>query len=95
MSPLKRAAIIAAVALGPLLLYINACGNIHQSPCGVAAIPAVLLVVPTLMLPVAGSEAMSWVAIAVTTFIIATGLAWVALGAAAALRRRPGSSLKR
>jgi hypothetical protein len=87
MSPLARAAVVSAVALAPLLVYINACGNIHESPCGFAALPAVALVLPTLFLPIASSKLLSWIGVAISTFIITTALVWLVLRVRAAARR--------
>jgi len=46
---LKRAAIIAALLLVPLGLFVNACGSIHNSECGGAlTLVAFALLMPTL-----------------------------------------------
>ncbi len=49
-SRLMWAALMSAAAVGPLALFASACGNIHQSTCGVASPFAVALVVPSLIL---------------------------------------------
>lgn len=87
MTLVQKAAVVSGVALGPLLFYVNACGNIHESPCGLAAIPAVVLVLPALFLPFGGSKWLDWTAIALSTFIITTGVAWVVLRLRASVKR--------
>jgi hypothetical protein len=90
---LMRATLVAAAAVGPLALFANACGNIHQSACGLASLPAVALVVPPLVLAssLAGPESpawLFWLFFCLFTFVVVTVLAWAFLSGVALFTRR-------
>ncbi|MGH7166861.1 MAG: hypothetical protein ACREIS_15190 [Nitrospiraceae bacterium] len=93
---LKYAALIAVLSLPPLIVFANACGQIHGRACGFLQLFALLFVIPPLVVssivaPSDASDRTFWMAFVGVNFLIVGALAYFGLSLFAVFRRSPGT----
>jgi hypothetical protein len=71
---MKSALIISALVVGSLVLFVSACGSVHNSSCGVLTFVALLVLAPTdaalSIIPGGSSAGGFWLVFTIVTFLM-------------------------
>jgi uncharacterized membrane protein YdjX (TVP38/TMEM64 family) len=93
----KYAVLVAVLSLPPLIVFANACGQIHGRVCGFLQFVALLFVIPplvvsSLLAPSDAGDRTFWMAFVCLNVLIVGAVAYVGIYLGAVFRRSPGTS---
>ena len=93
---LKYAALVAGLSLSPLIVFANACGQIHGRVCGLLQFFALLFVIPPLIVssflaPSDASDRTFWLAFVSLNSLTVGTVAYFGIYLFALFRGSPGS----